>query len=108
MKQLKYIAVGFILATVLIFSFPVKATVATFKADLITAVTNNFAAGDRTRIANSFASAYGYQATINGSPNPQTKADFAADRVVDFIKNVVAGEENKANLAAVATPTPLP
>lgn len=56
------------------------------------------------RVNNAFADAYGYQATINGQPNPQTKAQFAKARVIDFIRAVVRGQEsNVASEAARVT-----
>jgi hypothetical protein len=77
-----------------------------FKADLKTAFTANFDSSTLQRVVNSFASAYGYQATINGQPNPQTKGDFAADQIIAYIKNIVQGEETKAAQAAVAPVVP--
>lgn len=57
------------------------------------------------RSRNAFASAYGYQDTINGSPNPETKAQFRARKIKEYIKDVTRSEERKAALAAVTDTT---
>jgi hypothetical protein len=108
MKTIRHIIYGLILGVTISVAFQAHAGIASFKADLLTAVQSNFLAADRARIANAFASAYGYQATINGQPNPQTKGDFAADQLVNYVKNIVLSEEAKAAVVAVPTPTPLP
>lgn len=41
---------------------------------------------------------YNYQPTINGTDNPQTPAQFASQKVVDFCKEVTAGYQ--ASVAA--------
>jgi hypothetical protein len=47
-----------------------------------------------TRVNDAFAAVYGYQATLpNGDPNPQTKAQFAKARTIDYIKDVVKSYE---------------
>lgn len=60
-----------------------------------------------TRINNAFGAAYGYQATINGSPNPESLTQFATRKVREFIKDVVKGQEavaaaEAARVAALA------
>ena len=57
------------------------------------------------RSRNAFASAYGYQATIDGQPNPESKAQFRARKIKEYIKEITKAEEHKAALAAVAAPT---
>lgn len=48
----------------------------------------------RNRVLDAFASTYGYQATLqDGTPNPQTKAQFAKAQVARFVKEVVKGYE---------------
>jgi hypothetical protein len=49
-----------------------------------------------SRINDGFAAAYGYQPTINGSPNPETKAEFSRRMVREYIKGVVKGQEVEA------------
>lgn len=69
-------------------------------------VTINFANDAmNARIRNAFASAYGYQDTINGQPNPETKAQFRDRKIKEFIKGITFAEERKAALAAVVDPT---
>jgi len=69
-------------------------------------VTINFSNDSmNTRSRNAFASAYGYQDTIDGEPNPQPKAQFWARKIKEFIKGITFAEERKAALAAVADPT---
>lgn len=48
------------------------------------------------RVFDAFAAAYGYQATIDGQPNPQTRAQFARQKVIEFIKNTVKAQEAQA------------
>lgn len=57
------------------------------------------------RSRNAFASAYGYQDTIDGLPNPESKAQFRARKIKEYIKGITFAEERKAALAAVADPT---
>lgn len=61
--------------------------------------------GMNARIRNAFASAYGYQDTINGQPNPETKAQFRDRKIKEFIKGIVRSEEHKAALAAMPVVT---
>jgi hypothetical protein len=42
----------------------------------------------KTDVINAFAYAYKYQDTINGQPNPQTKAQFAKEIIKQFIREV--------------------
>jgi len=57
------------------------------------------------RSKDAFATAYGWQATINGLPNPETKAQHRARKVKEYIKEITKAEEKKVALAAVADPT---
>jgi hypothetical protein len=50
-----------------------------------------------TRIQDAFAASYAYQATINGQPNPESKAQFTKRKIAEYVKDVVrAYEANKA------------
>ncbi len=84
-----------------------------FKSDLKAAMVANIAAAPRNRIINAFASAYGYSATIPDPanpgatlPNPVTTADFAVDKISEYIQAVVKGEEVKTAQAAVVVANP--
>lgn len=49
-------------------------------------------------MAEAFAKAYGYQATIPGpngtsSRNPETRAEFMRQRMMDFVRNTVKSVE---------------
>lgn len=41
----------------------------------------------------------------NGDPNPETKAQFRARKIKEYIKDITRSEERKAALAAVQDPT---
>jgi hypothetical protein len=43
---------------------------------------------DWSDIVAAFASQYGYQATINGEPNPQTSESFALAKIHEFVAQV--------------------
>ena len=45
------------------------------------------------RVQAAFASAYGYETTVNGSPNPETLVQFTQRKIREFIKGVVKGHE---------------
>ncbi len=45
------------------------------------------------RILDAFATAYSYQSIIDGVPNPETKAQFARRMVMEYIRDVVQGQE---------------
>lgn len=45
------------------------------------------------RVVDAFAAAYGWQPTINGAPNPETKAAFTTRRLREHVRDVVAGYE---------------
>ncbi len=65
-------------------------------------ITINFANdGMNARIRNAFADAYGYQNTIDGAPNPETKAQFRDRKIKEYIKEIVKSVETQAALAAV-------
>lgn len=59
----------------------------------------------QNRIRNAFADAYGYQDTINGQPNPETKAQFRDRKIKEYIKDVVRSVEKQAAITAVPDPT---
>ena len=53
-----------------------------------------------SRVVDAFADLYKYQPTVPGArhgdpnvPNPQSKEQFAVDRVVEYVKEVVRGHE---------------
>lgn len=52
------------------------------------------------RVNDAIAGMYGYQDTIDGEPNPQTKAQFSKQQVINFLKETVKAYE--ANLASEA------
>jgi len=52
------------------------------------------------RVLNGFAANYGYQETINGQPNPQTKAQFAKATLIDIIKRAVTAAEAQTAVTA--------
>lgn len=79
-----------------------------FKADLKAAINANFTAPRKARVVAAFASAYNYQTTIDGLPNPQAAFDFAAERIADYIQQIVQAEEQKAAHLAVSTPAAVP
>ena len=90
-----------------------SATVATFRADLVTAFTNNFTAPQRQEIANAFVSAYPvkWQADLKSGKYTDTTANrgqFAIDRIIEYVSEVRTSEMKKANISALPTPTPLP
>lgn len=57
------------------------------------------------RVVDAFAKRFDYQETLpDGSPNPETKAQFAKRQVVRFVKNVVRqAEVEDARTTAQAT-----
>lgn len=50
---------------------------------------------------NAYATAYGYQDTINGAPNPESKAQFRERMIKEEIKRVIKGERTKTAYNAV-------
>lgn len=48
------------------------------------------------RITDALAMANGYQATVGGQPNPQTKAQFARNCVKNYITRTVRDYEREA------------
>lgn len=52
------------------------------------------------RVTDAFAALYGWQATIAGAPNPETKAAFTTRRLREHIREVVTAHE--AQLAGAA------
>ncbi len=47
-------------------------------------------------IQDAFASVYKYQATINGQPNPETKAEFMNRKIKKIIKDIYISYNAKA------------
>lgn len=59
-------------------------------------------------ITDALADSHQYQATINGSPNPQTKAQFARQVVQDFVTRTVTDYlREQAKTAAANGVTPI-
>ena len=54
------------------------------------------------RVVEGIALACGYQETIDGQPNPQTKNQFARARVAQWVKDTVRRAELRAAEAAAA------
>ena len=63
------------------------------------------------RVLDAIAARYGYSATLfDGSPNPETKAQFARRQIILWIKDIVVNREAdlagaNARAAAVTTAT---
>lgn len=57
----------------------------------------------KAKIVQSFCDAYGYQATIDGAPNPQPKAAFYTQKITEFIKDVHRGTEIKIDVDLATT-----
>ena len=57
------------------------------------------------RSRNAFATAYGYQNTIDGLPNPESKAQFRARKIKEYIKDVTRSVERAEAVAAVPVTT---
>jgi hypothetical protein len=112
MKRTQSFIAGFVLAIVLLSSINALAGIATFKTDLIAAFTNNFLAADRQRVANAFVNAYPaeWQARVAAgtADTSANRGDFAADKIIEYIKVVVKATEQNSAVSAVPTPTPLP
>ncbi len=57
-----------------------------------------------SRITDAISAKYGYSATLmNGTPNPQTKADFTKAWLITQLKNAV--KEHEQNTAAAVAST---
>jgi hypothetical protein len=55
------------------------------------------------RVINAVCSQYNYQATVNGSPNPETKAQFAKRMMIVWLKDNVKADEVRAAIEAART-----
>lgn len=55
-----------------------------------------------SKITDAFASAYDYDAVVDGAPNPETKAQFTRRMIRHLIVQVVRGQDAKAAATAVA------
>jgi hypothetical protein len=104
-----FMAVGFSAAFV---ATPVNAGLVSFKADLITAFTNDFTAGDRTRVSNAFVNAYTQEwnarVASGTADTPANRGAFAADKVIMYVQAIVSATEQQAAVSVLPTPTPLP
>ena len=49
-----------------------------------------------TRVVNGFCSNYGYQDTIDGIPNPETKQQFLKRKIIEFVKEAARNTEMNA------------
>jgi hypothetical protein len=55
-----------------------------------------------SKITDSFASAYSYQAILaDGSVNPETKQQFARRKIKEYVIDIVKSEDSKAAHAAI-------
>ena len=60
-------------------------------------ITINIPDSVAARVLNGFAANYGYQATlVDGTPNPQTKAQFTKAKLIEIIKGAVKAAESQA------------
>jgi len=59
-------------------------------------ITINIPDAVAARVLNGFASSQGYQATIDGQANPESKQQFLKRRVIEFIHNHVKFDESEA------------
>jgi hypothetical protein len=59
-------------------------------------ITINIPDAVSNRVLNGFASAQGYQDTIDGQPNPETKQQFLKRRLIEFIHQAVKFQESEA------------
>lgn len=65
----------------------------------------NFPDGEQARVRDAFCVAQGYQATVNGSPNPETKVQFIQRRTKEWFKRQVQiGEAKTASESAGQIP----
>ncbi len=71
----------------------------------MTTITINIPDNITNRVINGFAKRYNYSATLEGGePNPETKAQFAKRKVIEFIKQAVREAEiHEASNAAATT-----
>lgn len=49
-----------------------------------------------TRVRDAFATAYNYQAAINGAPNPESRLQFLQRKLREHILDVVRSQESQA------------
>lgn len=52
-------------------------------------ITFTLSSADQTRLVNTICGLYDYQTTINGSPNPETKANFALRIIKEQWKSLI-------------------
>ncbi len=64
---------------------------------------NASSAATVTMVVDAFCNQYGYQTTINGQANPQTKAQFALAQVDKFIKDTVKADKMKSPVEVART-----
>jgi len=70
----------------------------------MTTITINIPDNLTQRVINGFAKRYNYSATLeSGEPNPETKAQFAKRKVVEFIKQAIREAEIQEATNAAAT-----
>jgi len=71
-------------------------------------ITINIPDAIATRVINGFAKRYNHSSTLeNGDPNPETKAQFAKRKLIEFIKQAVRDAEiqDATNTAATTAGT---
>lgn len=54
-----------------------------------------------SEIIDVFATAYNYQATVNGQPNPESKAQFTRRMVRQYIRDIYIAEKDKIEQAKI-------
>jgi hypothetical protein len=52
-------------------------------------------------IVDAFASAYRYEETIDGQPNPESKAAFARRMIKNYIRDIYISEKRKVEEAKI-------
>lgn len=61
-------------------------------------ITVTFDSTVQNRIVDGLCGAYSYDSAIEGNPNPPTKAQFAKQRIIDFIKKTVKDYETSVQV----------
>jgi hypothetical protein len=64
-------------------------------------ICHTLSAADLTRTVDALSVRWGYQDTINGEPNPQTKGEFVRQKIGQWVKGEVRAHELGTAQAAV-------
>lgn len=64
-------------------------------------VSITLSASATAEVNDAFAALYGYRATIDGQPNPESKAQFTKRKIIEFIKERVITYRKQVALATV-------